>query len=235
MSQFFIKSLLKDFLLLVYPPQCIICERALVKGEKYMCISCVSQMPYLNGYTDNNEIKSKFYGHTVIDASHCFMRYKPGGVLDKCVKNFKYFGYKDLCFQLGVSWANYILHNNESFSYDYIIPVPLHRKKLKKRGYNQSEEIAKGLSSILNIPVAPEVIVRKNNTITQTNKNKSARWENMKDQFEIVDRELLLDKNVLLLDDILTTGATMISCLKTLESVKTKRIGVGTLAVTHFN
>jgi ComF family protein len=115
---------------------------------------------------------------------------------------------------------------------DYIIPVPLHKKRLRKRGYNQSEYFARGLSEELNIPVLTDVLLKKHFTETQTYKTREERWQNTLHSFEIKNGELLKDKNILLVDDVITTGATTEACILQLQEASNAPVYVASIAYT---
>jgi ComF family protein len=113
---------------------------------------------------------------------------------------------------------------------DVIIPIPLSKEKMRFRGYNQSESIAQGLSAVLNIPINTVAVSRIKNTESQTNKNISERFENVKDAFAVVDKEKLLNKHVLLIDDVLTTGATLEACAREVLTIENCKISIATIA-----
>ena len=143
----------------------------------------------------------------------------------------KYGGYKELGEVMG-RYMSAELSSGEFFDgVDMIIPVPLHRKKQKLRGYNQSEWIARGIASVTGIPLCAECMIREKNTETQTRKSTFERWENVEGIFELHHAESLIGKHVLIVDDVLTTGATTVACASRIMEVEGIRISVLTLAV----
>ena len=152
------------------------------------------------------------------------------GKVQHLVHGLKYHGCRENGVFLGQEIGKSLLQAADYQGIDYIIPIPLHPKKEKIRGYNQSHVIAEGISEIINIPIAEKCLVRRVFTDTQTRKTRDERWENVKDIFELKNAEKLQNKHVLLVDDVLTTGATLMSAGKALMQVEGIKISVATVA-----
>jgi ComF family protein len=221
---------LRDFISLFYPEVCLTCGEGLAEKEEFICTSCLYKLPKTN-YHNNpaNALYKVFYGRAEIVAGAAFCYYSKGSMVQDLVHEIKYNGKKELGTCLG-KWYGADLKNVSPFSeLDFIIPVPLHPKKLKRRGYNQSACFAEGLSQAMGVSVLPDAITRLKDTETQTNKSRFSRWENVKDVFAVANKEQLLNKNVLLVDDIITTGATMEACIHALNAVPVASISVASI------
>ena len=220
----------KDFLSLFYPEVCIICGEGLAEGEEFVCTACLYKLPKTDyHHHPGNALYRVFYGRAEIKAAAAYCYYAKGGMVQDLVHEVKYNGKKELGACLG-KWYGAELKNVSTFSeLDWIIPVPLHPKKLKRRGYNQSASFAEGLSQTMNVPVLPNGLMRLKDTETQTNKSRFSRWENVKDVFAPENKEQLLNKHVLLVDDIITTGATMEACIHALNTAPVASVSVASI------
>lgn len=216
---------------LFYPRVCVACGRSLFQWEYLVCTRCRALLPK-TGYEMNaeNPLARLFYGKVRLDAvTACFFFSKEGKV-QRLIHELKYKGNKEAGFFLGVELGKTLKEAPLFQGLDYLIPVPLHPRKEKKRGYNQSLMIAQGISEVTNIPIRKDVLVRLVNTATQTHKSKEERWNNVKDIFAVKHSELLEGKYVLLVDDVLTTGSTLEACALRLSDVKGIRISCATAA-----
>ena len=216
---------------LFYPRVCVACGRSLFQWEYLVCTRCRALLPK-TGYEMNaeNPLARLFYGRVRLDAvTACFFFSKEGKV-QRLIHELKYKGNKEAGFFLGVELGKTLKEAPLFQGLDYLIPVPLHPRKEKKRGYNQSLMIAQGILEVTNIPIRKDVLVRLVNTATQTHKSKEERWNNVKDIFAVKHSELLEGKYVLLVDDVLTTGSTLEACALRLSDVKGIRISCATAA-----
>lgn len=223
--------MIQDFLALIYPRNCVACGNSLYKHEDQVCNYCFTNLPKSNFHKqDKNPIEKLFYGRSdVFFATSYYLFHKKGNV-QKILHAIKYKGNKQLAVLIG-NWLGLSIYKEEKIkSATYILPVPLHLKKLKQRGYNQSEEFAKGLSEKLNIETNTTLLIRKEFTSTQTKKNKYERWENVESVFEITDTDALKNKHVILVDDVITTGATIDACCHVLSNIEGIKISVLSIA-----
>lgn len=220
----------KDFISLFYPEVCITCGEGLAETEEFICTSCFYKLPKTDYHHHPvNPLYRAFYGRAGIKAGAAYCYYAKGGMVQDLVHEIKYNGKKDLGTCFG-KWYGAELKNVAPFSeLDYIIPVPLHPKKLKRRGYNQSACFADGLSQTMNVPILPDGLKRLKDTETQTNKSRFSRWENVKDVFAVKNKEQLEGKHVLIVDDIITTGATMEACIHALNAVPVASVSVASI------
>ncbi|OQX75481.1 MAG: amidophosphoribosyltransferase [Bacteroidetes bacterium 4484_249] len=224
-------NLIDDFLSLFFPRTCFACGNNLFKGERVICTSCLFHLPKTNFHKDNNNpVKKVFWGRVKIESAAAYFFYRKGGKVQQLIHQMKYRGQKEIGIFLGESYG-IELNNAPGFSeIDKIIPIPLHHKKLKKRGFNQAELFAIGLAKTMNKEVDTTSVVRNVATSTQTKKTRYKRWENVSDIFVIKEIESLKGKNVLIVDDVITTGATMEACVQCLQKVPEIKISVASIA-----
>ncbi len=229
-----LKSILDDLLNLVYPRTCAACGTTLLRHEEVICSPCVLHLPKTFYHKDQkNPLFELFWGKIPVEMVASYYFFNKGNKVQNLVHQLKYKGRPDIGVYLGQRYGAY-LRNAETFStIDTIIPVPLHDAKKIIRGYNQAEMFAQGLSIAMKIPFDTTSFVRTAATETQTKKTKQERWENVKDKFKVVETNLLKDKHVLLVDDVLTTGATLEACAHSLLEVPGLKISIATIAAAH--
>jgi len=223
--------LLNDLLGLFYPELCVTCGERLISQEKYVCMRCWSDLPVTNFHFEpDNKVAQLFWGRTKVEYAVSFYLFRKGSKYQKLIHFLKYEGLKELGYEAGVRFGNRLANSPEFQSVDLIVPVPLHKRKLRKRGYNQSEWIARGLSESLGKPVSTENLYRKTFTSTQTQKNRIERWQNVKDVFGVNQPEEFSEKHILLVDDVVTTGATLEACATQLLEIEKAKVSIATLA-----
>jgi ComF family protein len=224
-------SLWKDFIALIYPRNCVACDHALFRHEEHLCTSCQISLPKSNFHLEkNSELERVFTGRVPLLKAGSFYLFEKSGKVQRVLHQIKYKSNTDLAVQLGCWYAESLKDCKEISASDVIIPVPLHSAKQKQRGFNQSEEFAKGLSKSFNIPLSTRNLVRNQFTSTQTRKKKFDRWENVHGKFELKDPENLKNKTILLVDDVITTGATIDACYQALSKAEGIKINVLSLA-----
>ncbi len=225
-------SVLLDFVHLLYPTNCLLCGESLVKSEKHICISCLHKLPYADFYfEEDNYIEKRFWGKVQIANASALLVFEKGNSVQKLIHQLKYKGQKELGAYLGRLMA---LDFKDSLDgVDYIFPVPMHKRKRKQRGYNQSECLAEGIASILNTSIDSECLIRVNEKDTQTRKSVYDRWQNMSGVFDLMNCERFAGKHILLVDDVLTTGSTFEACIIALQKTKNIEISVLALAVAN--
>jgi ComF family protein len=223
--------MLNDFLALIYPRNCVACGNSLFKHEEQVCNYCYSHLPKSNFHKQQkNPVDALFYGRTPILLASSFYVFQKKGSIQKILHAIKYKHNKDLAVLVGKWYAEDLKTNDIVSKADFVIPVPLHSKKFKIRGYNQSEEFARGLSEGLKIPLNTNVLKRKEFTETQTKKSKYERWENVEDVFELIVPETFINKHIVLVDDVITTGATIEACCQLLQHIEGIKISVLSIA-----
>ena len=225
---------LKNIFNLFYPSICICCDQHLLDQEKTMCIECRYDLPFIdNGDFTTNLLSQTLDGRVLIEKGASFLYYHPEGKVKKILHQLKYKNNQDVGTFLGKWFGQKLLKSSLFGEIDYIIPVPLHKKKLRKRGYNQLTKFGKSLSTILNIEYLEDVLIRNSDTKTQTFKNRVERFKNLMNNFSIRDTVLLKNKHVLLIDDVVTTGATLEACCKQLIKAENIKISIVTIALTE--
>ena len=221
----------EDLLSLIYPRNCVACGNSLFKHEEQVCNYCYLNLPKSNFHKqDKNPVEILFYGRAQLVMASSFYLFHKKGSIQKVLHSIKYKGNKELAALVGKWYAQDLANHEVIYDAHVIIPFPLHQNKLKQRGYNQSTEFAKGLANTLNIKLNPEALQRIEYTSTQTKKSKYERWENVEDVFQLTDKDSLKGKHVVLVDDVITTGATIEACYKTLQQVEDIKISVLSIA-----
>ena len=224
-----------SFWSLLFPRCCVVCGSPLSRGEECLCTCCNINLPRTGFHLrKDNPVECLFWGRIPgLKRASSFLFYRKGSDFRRILHLLKYGGYKELGEVMGRYMAAELSSGGFFDGVDMIIPVPLHRKKQKLRGYNQSEWIARGLASVTGIPLCAECMIREKNTETQTRKSTFERWENVEGIFRLCDTVHFEGKHVLLVDDVLTTGATTVACASAFARVSGICISVLTLAVAE--
>lgn len=222
---------LADFISLLFPQLCSACGAALVSNEKLLCTDCLYNLPCTNFHLQpDNIVAQQFWGKINVEGAYALYYFTKGGKVQNMVHQLKYKGIEGIGTLLG-NIAGAQLNKSDVFNtVEMIIPVPLHKTRLKKRGYNQSTCFAEGISQKLNAVVADNNLVRIRATETQTHKSRFSRFENMQEVFSVKYPEMLIDKHVLLVDDIITTGSTLEACAIQLLKIKGLKLSIATIA-----
>jgi ComF family protein len=225
--------MLQDFISLIYPSNCLSCGEILHKKEKHLCLRCKVKLPKSNFHLElDNPVHKLFWGRVDIVSAAAYYLFSKGGGVQHLLHAIKYRGEKDAGTAVGKMYGA-DLKNAALFStVDVVLPVPLHPKKKKLRGYNQSDFIAKGIAEGLQCDWSPEILVRKVATETQTKKSKFMRWKNVESIFEVTDKKNLENKHILIVDDVITTGSTIESSAQTVLNVDGTKVSVAALAFT---
>lgn len=221
-----------DLLDLFFPRLCLLCDDKLVDGENHLCLNCLCELPKTNYHMQEfNPSEQLFTGKIPIERATSFYHYEKGGKVQRLIYAIKYKGEKKAGFQMGRQAALSLQEKNFFKGIDLLLPVPLHSKRQRQRGYNQSEWIAKGIASVCSLPIETKAVVRNRGTHTQTHKNVFDRWLNVQYIFSVKNREHIKGKHILIVDDVLTTGATIESCANCLLEVEDVRISILTLSI----
>lgn len=229
-----IKDWLYSFISLLFPRCCVVCGRSLAKGEECICAMCNINLPRTNYHLQkDNQVEQLFWGKIPLERATSFFFYRKGSDFRQILHQLKYGGQKEIGAIMGRYMASELTVSGFFEGIDVIIPVPLHKRKQRIRGYNQSEWIARGISAVTGIYIDTEVIVRRKHTDTQTRKSTFERWENVDGIFELHHAESLKGKHLLVVDDVLTTGATTVACASRLVEIEGVRISLLTLAVAE--
>lgn len=228
-----LKTYLSDFLSLFYPEPCLACGNALVSGERFICTYCLYHLPYTGYHTEKeNKLVRNFWGRIPLEHGTSCFHFSKGGKVQQLLHQLKYKGQKELGNWIGEKYGAELKLHGLFNDADLLIPVPLHIKKLRQRGYNQSERFAEGLSRSLNIPCRSDMLIRTGSSSTQTSKSRYERYENSTGMFRLKDPQQLCGKHVILVDDVITTGATLEACAGVLHQAGNVKISVLTIAST---
>ena len=223
-------SYTRDFLSLFYPDTCAACSRALNSGEKQICSTCLWRMPKTNFHQQkDNPVLRKFWGKVNVEAAASFVFFDKGERIQHILHSLKYEGNTALGIFLGELYGSQLKQEALFAGCQAIIPVPLHPKKIKARGYNQSNLIAEGLSKAMGIPFYTDLLERTVATSTQTKKSRYARFENVENVFRLKGKNVS-EKHFLLVDDVITTGSTLESCARSVAGLGDVKISVATIA-----
>jgi ComF family protein len=224
-------SYLADFVALLFPQLCPACGEQLMANEAIICTDCRYNLPQTNFHLQaDNIVAQQFWGKVNLESAYALYYFSKGGKVQSLMHHFKYSGMKRIGNLLGDIAGGQLAQNVKFSDIDYIIPVPLHKSRLKQRGYNQSTCFAEGLSTQINSVVEDNNLVRVRATETQTHKSRFLRFENMQEVFAVKYPERLENKHVLLVDDIVTTGSTLEACAIQLLKVPGLKLSIATIA-----
>lgn len=225
------KGLFSDVLNLFYPRICAVCNNNLLHGENLLCTHCLADLPRTRFHNDfNNPVSQMFWGRVYLQQATALYFFKKGSRYQDLVHHLKYNGRKDIGLYLGNMLGAELSETAFYSDVDFIIPVPLHPKREKKRGYNQSTVIANGMAEQMKKPVQTNILLRKKETETQTKKSRDERIKNMENTFVVDPSPQIFNKHFLLVDDVVTTGATLESCAAALLEIPGSRVSIACLA-----
>ena len=220
-----------DFLSLIFPQVCYACGRGLLKKENCICLHCFYNLPKTDFHLKkDNPVTKLFWGRTNVQSAASLYEFNEGGKVQNLIHHRKYKGKKEIGFSLG-KYYGHLLKTSSMFScINVIVPVPLHKKTLKKRGYNQSEYFAKGIGEAMEIEIIDNVLIKTATSSSQTKKSRFNRWRNVQDIFTLSSPEKLKGKHILLVDDVVTTGSTIDACTQQLLSITDVKVSAVTIA-----
>lgn len=205
--------LIEDFIALFYPRVCVACHTSLIKGEEILCTFCLTQLPKTAYHQfGDNPVKNRLAGRLPLQFASAFLKFRKGGLVQNLLHELKYNNRPEIGIRMGHLYGRELIDSGMANDFDLIVPVPLHASRLRKRGYNQSAKFAEGLSEALNVSWEESISLRVAATNTQTRKGRVDRWNNVKDAFSVAAVEKVAGKRILLVDDVITTGATLEAC-----------------------
>ncbi len=231
-----LKIWIEDLLRIIFPDVCEVCGHSLVRGEEVLCLNCTLKLPRTKIHRENfNLLHQRLAGSTPICRAGGYFYYYRESDYAELIHRAKYKDRPIIATRLAQHYAKEIKPDSFFDGIDLILPVPLHLTKKIKRGYNQSEAIAKGISKETGIPIAHNLIAKRSHS-TQTRKNSYSRWINAQGIYDVIDAQNLTGKHILIVDDVITTGATMLACCNTIHKASpTTAISVLSLGVTHLH
>ena len=224
-----------DLLSLFFPNLCAGCRKPLVRGEKVICTLCIFHLPKTYFHQDSdNPLTRVFWGRVELEGVAAYVYFQKGGTVQHLLHQLKYKGNKEIGVQMGRLYGMELNYSEIFKGVDTIIPVPLHPRKLRKRGYNQSLMFAEGLSAAMKKDLETRSLYRKSFSQTQTRKSRYSRWENVESIFAVRNPSRIAGKHLLLVDDVITTGATTEACAQALLQVPGVRVSVAAIAYASF-
>jgi ComF family protein len=227
-------ELIQNFIALLFPKHCEACGCALRGREQILCWSCIYHLPRTNYWKEaGNTLEQLFWGKLHIEHACALFFFGKGSRYRNLLHKLKYNGKKEIGVEMGRRLGMELKRAPLYQNIEAIIPVPLHPKKQHKRGYNQSEQIARGIAEITNWNIDNKSLVRTTFTNTQTRKTRMERWENVAEVFAVKHAEALAGKHVLLVDDVITTGATIEACAQQLLRIDKCKVSVAALACVN--
>ena len=227
-----LQSIFSDTTHLFYPHICTGCGSDLLSEDQLLCLLCINQLPHTNfAQHANNPLEKIFWGRIPLLAAHSEFYFAKETLIQELIHQLKYKGNQAIGYFLGELLGKSLLNSNRFKNLDYLIPLPLYPEKERKRGFNQATIICNGLSARMNVPVLKDNVIRQRFTETQTKKHRRERWKNVADSFLVKDPSLLNDKNILLVDDVVTTGATLEACGHTIAQSANVTLSVAALSM----
>jgi len=228
----YLYDLWDDFISLLFPRLCYACGNHLLRNERLICTHCYISIPRTNYHlTADNPVEQLFWGRCQICKASAFSFYNKGSRIRKLIHNLKYKGIREVGYELGRIYGQSLKNSGFTADVDLIIPVPLHPSKQRKRGFNQSEYISKGLAETTGLQLELKSLERIALSDTQTKRSRYERWMNVEGIFAVTDSEKLKGKHILLVDDVITTGSTLEACAGELLKIENVKVSVTALAV----
>jgi len=225
------KNVLSKLINFMFPDLCVACGDHLLESEIYVCEQCLYDLPKTNYcYDPENEVAKIFWGRIPLEQAAALYFFQKGGKLQQIIHHLKYKNAKEIGYVLGREAGLELVNLPSYMTVDCVVPVPLHKKKINIRGYNQSEWIAKGMADIMKKELLVNALVKKIPSKSQTRKNRIERIKNVEYVFELAKPEQIQNKHILLIDDVLTTGATLEACTLELLKATNTRVSIITLA-----
>ena len=219
---------------LFFPKACAGCNSFLLSDEKVICTSCRHEIPLTNHHkTKNNEIFNRFYGRIDIEFASALFYFNKKGIVQEMIHKLKYKGHQEIGSIIGNWYGEELKSIKELNDVDYIIPVPLHKKRLKERGYNQVSTFGEALSESLNIEYNETILARTIYSKTQTKKSFLGRSEIIESIFAVQFNKSLYNKHFLLIDDVITTGSTLEACCRELLKIPGSKVSIVCMAMTQ--
>ena len=222
----------KSVVNIFFPKVCYACLGTLNDNEDAICVDCRHDLPVTNFHLDDSDaVKKVLYGRCKIEHGTALFRFEKKSLVQQLIHGLKYRGYQNIGFVLG-NWLGGELQELEAYrDVDVVIPVPLHKKKLRSRGFNQVEKFGQQIAEALNAEYLDQVLVKISNNKSQTTKGRIARLINSDELFALEHSELIESKHILIVDDLITTGATLEACILILNQAKNIKISIATMAI----
>jgi len=217
---------------LFFPPLCAACDGVLLHQEHLLCTSCSFRLPVNDQHLfAENEAVKRLKGKADVFMASAYLSFTKSSSVQSLIHKLKYKRRRDIGLFLGEQLGQQLARSPLYATVDVIVPIPIHKKKLRTRGYNQSEQIAQGVSKAMGLPVDTRSFIRSVHRQSQTRQQRFDRYENVENVFACADPERIRNRHILLVDDVLTTGATIASAIATLKKAAECKVSVATLAI----
>lgn len=228
-----LQSAIHNILHLFFPHVCVGCGSDILDQSHYLCLKCITNLPSTNFFNQHgNPVEKTFYGRLAVKAGGAAYFFTENSIIENLVYELKYKGNKEIGYYLGKLIGNLLQETNWIADVDIMVPLPLNVKREKRRGYNQATALCKGIASVINKPFLDKAVIRTVYTETQTQKGRVTRWQNMQNVFAVAEPTLIQDKHILLVDDVITTGASLEACGAEILKVSGTSLSIATLAYT---
>lgn len=227
-----VKNTIRSFSHLFFPHTCAGCGNDLIAEEQLLCLQCINHLPF-TGFESHaeNPLEKNFWGRISISEAMSLLYFTKESMMQNLLHQFKYNGKKEIGFYFGRMIGKAIRESKRFNDIDVLIPLPLFASKEKRRGYNQSTILCEGMAEMMQLPVFKTSVIRTTATETQTHKDRIERWQNIKGKFELKEPQSLHNKHILLVDDVVTTGATLEACAAELLKAGNTKVSLATLAL----
>lgn len=224
---------LQPLLHLFLPHHCAGCGSDVISNRQVLCMHCINNLPLTQFHLHApNPVEKIFWGRLPVSGAASYLYFSKDSLLQRIVHHIKYKGNKALALFMGRKMGEALLQTNRFCDVDVIVPLPLYPARERKRGYNQAFVLCQGISELLHLPVCNNIIRRRHFSETQTHKNRIERWQNMQGKFQLQQPAAIAGKHILLVDDVITTGATLEACGHELLTAPNTRLSIMTMAYT---
>jgi len=228
----YINGYLLDLLAVFYPRICPGCGMPLQRHEDHICMHCTMKLPRTGLHPEGpGALEKVFYGRIPVEQAKAFMFFRKKGIAQRLMHDLKYKGNKEIGYHLGSLFAKDLLDHPTFIKPEIAVSVPLHATRMRTRGFNQSDEIARGFAETLQIPFRPDIVSRPYYSDTQTRKKRFERWENAASVYEVSRPEEIRNRHIAIIDDVITTGATIEACARQMMNAPGLRLSVFSLCL----
>lgn len=231
----YIATCFNDLLHLFYPELCPGCGSNLLQRGKPLCLDCIRRLPLTNfSAHGNNPVERIFHGRLPLISASAYTFFSKHFVMQQLLHDLKYRGNRKIGYFFGRRMGACLLQHPPAEPIDALVPLPMFAAKEKKRGFNQAETICEGIAAVTGLPLLRNAVIRKDDAATQTRKNRVERWENIQGRFQLLEKDSIAGRHLLLVDDVVTTGATLEACGRELLRVPCTRLSIVALAYTSL-
>lgn len=225
---------MKNLLNLFFPRVCEACSNYLSDNEQIICTVCRHEMPVTNAhFSENSQVEKILYGRVLLEHATALFLFSKGGLVQQLIHNLKYRGHQEIGRCLG-QWLGEELKSHPVYrSVDAVIPVPLHPKKYRMRGFNQVHKFGQAIAELLEVPFDTSLLKKQFSTTTKVFKSRIGRYDDSKAEFYITENLNYTNRHLLLVDDLITTGSTIERCYQVLKAIPGLRLSIATMAIAE--